>query len=174
MPTVIGACSGRSATGAESADTRFIEVVQRTALRIARKVARSTGTLLAGDICNTSIYGPDDAKSHRQAARIFDDLLDTVGPLVQKRGNRLTVTCGDGVETMTLAVMGCVVNGPGESKAANIGISLPGTGEAPSCPVYIDCQKFTTLKGTHEELSVAFRKLVDEYVDTKYAKKEAT
>ena len=75
------------------------------------------------------------------------------------------------VETMTLAVMGCIVNGPGESKAANIGISLPGTGEAPSCPVYIDGQKFTTLKGTHEELSDAFRKLVDDYVETKYAKK---
>jgi (E)-4-hydroxy-3-methylbut-2-enyl-diphosphate synthase len=77
----------------------------------------------------------------------------------------------EGVETMTLAVMGCIVNGPGESKAANIGISLPGTGEAPSCPVYIDGQKFTTLKGTHEELSEAFRKLVDDYVETKYAKK---
>jgi (E)-4-hydroxy-3-methylbut-2-enyl-diphosphate synthase len=77
----------------------------------------------------------------------------------------------EGVETMTLAVMGCIVNGPGESKAANIGISLPGTGEAPSCPVYIDGQKFTTLKGTHEELSEAFRKLVDDYVETKYPKK---
>jgi (E)-4-hydroxy-3-methylbut-2-enyl-diphosphate synthase len=77
----------------------------------------------------------------------------------------------DGVETMTLAVMGCIVNGPGESKAASIGISLPGTGEAPSCPVFIDGQKFTTLKGTHEELSAAFRKLVDDYVETKYAKK---
>jgi (E)-4-hydroxy-3-methylbut-2-enyl-diphosphate synthase len=78
----------------------------------------------------------------------------------------------EGVETMTLAVMGCIVNGPGESKAANIGISLPGTGEAPSCPVYIDGQKFTTLKGTHEALSEAFRKLVDDYVETKYAKKD--
>jgi (E)-4-hydroxy-3-methylbut-2-enyl-diphosphate synthase len=77
----------------------------------------------------------------------------------------------EGVETMTLAVMGCIVNGPGESKAANIGISLPGTGEVPSCPVYIDGQKFTTLKGTHEELSEAFRKLVDDYVATKYARK---
>src|SRR5450631_2554516 len=77
----------------------------------------------------------------------------------------------DGVETMTLAVMGCIVNGPGESKAANIGISLPGTGEAPSCPVFIDGQKFTTLKGTHDELSAAFRKLVDDYIETKYAKK---
>jgi (E)-4-hydroxy-3-methylbut-2-enyl-diphosphate synthase len=75
-----------------------------------------------------------------------------------------------GVENMTLAVMGCVVNGPGESKAANIGISLPGTGEAPHCPVYIDGKNFTTLHGTPEELGDQFRKLVDDYVETKYAK----
>ena len=60
----------------------------------------------------------------------------------------------EGVENMTLAVMGCVVNGPGESKAASIGISLPGTGEEPHCPVYIDGQHFTTLKGTYDELAV--------------------
>jgi (E)-4-hydroxy-3-methylbut-2-enyl-diphosphate synthase len=77
----------------------------------------------------------------------------------------------DGVETMTLAVMGCVVNGPGESKAANIGISLPGTGEAPACPVYIDGQHVTTLRGTSDELSDAFRKLVDDYVEAKYSPK---
>jgi (E)-4-hydroxy-3-methylbut-2-enyl-diphosphate synthase len=82
-------------------------------------------------------------------------------------------TTYEGVETMTLAVMGCVVNGPGESKAANIGISLPGTGEAPSCPVYIDGQKFTTLKGNYDELSAAFQALVDDYVQTKYAKRVA-
>jgi (E)-4-hydroxy-3-methylbut-2-enyl-diphosphate synthase len=79
----------------------------------------------------------------------------------------------EGVETMTLAVMGCVVNGPGESKASNIGISLPGTGEAPTCPVYIDGQHFTTLRGTYEELSEAFHKLVDEYVETKYPRRDA-
>ena len=73
-----------------------------------------------------------------------------------------------GVETMTLAVMGCVVNGPGESKAANIGISLPGTGESPNCPVFIDGKHFTTLRGTYDELSEAFRKLVDDYVETRY------
>jgi (E)-4-hydroxy-3-methylbut-2-enyl-diphosphate synthase len=64
--------------------------------------------------------------------------------------------------------MGCVVNGPGESKAANIGISLPGTGEAPACPVFIDGQKFTTLKGTYDELAAEFRSLVDSYVATKF------
>jgi (E)-4-hydroxy-3-methylbut-2-enyl-diphosphate synthase len=79
----------------------------------------------------------------------------------------------EGVETMTLAVMGCIVNGPGESKAASIGISLPGTGEAPRCPVYIDGKKDVTLEGTYEELAVAFKKLVDNYISTKYPRKTA-
>ena len=74
----------------------------------------------------------------------------------------------EGVETMTLAVMGCVVNGPGESKAASIGISLPGTGEAPNCPIYIDGEHVTTLRGTYEELAGEFQRLVDTYVETKY------
>jgi (E)-4-hydroxy-3-methylbut-2-enyl-diphosphate synthase len=77
----------------------------------------------------------------------------------------------EGVETMTLAVMGCVVNGPGESKAANIGISLPGTGEAPTCPVYIDGAHYTTLRGTSDELAAAFRELIDQYVATRYSKR---
>ena len=77
----------------------------------------------------------------------------------------------DGVESMTLAVMGCVVNGPGESKAASIGISLPGTGEAPNCPVYIDGQHYTTLRGTYDELATAFRALVDNYVTTRFPRK---
>ena len=79
----------------------------------------------------------------------------------------------EGVESMTLAVMGCVVNGPGESKAANIGISLPGTGEEPSCPVYIDGQHATTLRGSYEELDRAFRELVDRYIDSKYPRRNA-
>ncbi|MGH9724963.1 MAG: flavodoxin-dependent (E)-4-hydroxy-3-methylbut-2-enyl-diphosphate synthase [Candidatus Acidiferrales bacterium] len=78
----------------------------------------------------------------------------------------------EGVEELKLAVMGCIVNGPGESKASNIGISLPGTGEAPRCPVYIDGQKFTTLEGTYDELSAAFQALVDDYVSTKFHKRE--
>ncbi len=77
----------------------------------------------------------------------------------------------EGVEEMTLAVMGCVVNGPGESKAASIGISLPGTGEEPHCPIYIDGRHVTTLKGTYEELADAFQHLVDDYVATKYARR---
>jgi (E)-4-hydroxy-3-methylbut-2-enyl-diphosphate synthase len=77
----------------------------------------------------------------------------------------------DGVETMTLAVMGCIVNGPGESKAANIGISLPGTGESPKCPVFIDGKNFTTLQGNADELALGFQKLVDDYLETKYPKR---
>ncbi|MGB8473645.1 MAG: flavodoxin-dependent (E)-4-hydroxy-3-methylbut-2-enyl-diphosphate synthase [Candidatus Acidiferrum sp.] len=79
----------------------------------------------------------------------------------------------EGVETMTLAVMGCIVNGPGESKAANIGISLPGTGEAPRCPIYIDGKKDVTLEGTYDELAAAFQALVDRYIENKYPRKTA-
>ena len=77
----------------------------------------------------------------------------------------------DGVEEMRVAVMGCVVNGPGESRAANIGISLPGTGEEPSCPVYVDGRHTTTLRGSSDELAAAFRQLVDDYIEQRYAKK---
>ena len=68
---------------------------------------------------------------------------------------------------MTVAVMGCVVNGPGESKHANLGISLPGTGERPVAPVFVDGQKTVTLKG--ERISQEFQAIVDEYVQTHYA-----
>jgi (E)-4-hydroxy-3-methylbut-2-enyl-diphosphate synthase len=71
-----------------------------------------------------------------------------------------------GVEQMTVAVMGCVVNGPGESKHANIGISLPGTGERPVAPVYIDGEKGPTLKG--ERIAEEFQQLVEEYVARTY------
>jgi (E)-4-hydroxy-3-methylbut-2-enyl-diphosphate synthase len=74
----------------------------------------------------------------------------------------------DGVETLTLAVMGCVVNGPGESKAANIGISLPGTGESPNCPVYVDGEHFTTMRGNYDELAEGFRSLLENYVASHY------
>lgn len=72
----------------------------------------------------------------------------------------------EGVENMSLAVMGCVVNGPGESKHANIGISLPGNGEAPAAPVFIDGKKAVTLRG--DRIAEEFQQLVDDYVATKY------
>jgi (E)-4-hydroxy-3-methylbut-2-enyl-diphosphate synthase len=74
-----------------------------------------------------------------------------------------------GVEEMTVAVMGCVVNGPGESKHANIGISLPGTGERPVAPVYEDGEKTVTLKG--ERIAAEFQELVERYVERTYARK---
>ena len=75
----------------------------------------------------------------------------------------------DGVEEMTVAVMGCVVNGPGESKHANIGISLPGTGERPVAPVYEDGEKTVTLKG--ERIAEEFQDIVEQYVARKYARR---
>src|SRR6202041_1137797 len=75
-----------------------------------------------------------------------------------------------GVEEMKLAVMGCVVNGPGESKHANIGISLPGTFEEPKAPVYVDGRLFTTLKG--DRIVAEFITILDEYVDSHYAARE--
>ncbi|BBE50375.1 4-hydroxy-3-methylbut-2-en-1-yl diphosphate synthase (flavodoxin) [Ferriphaselus amnicola] len=74
-----------------------------------------------------------------------------------------------GVEEMTVAVMGCIVNGPGESKMANIGISLPGTGETPSAPVYVDGEKTVTLRG--DNIAAEFQQIVDDYVARKYQSK---
>jgi (E)-4-hydroxy-3-methylbut-2-enyl-diphosphate synthase len=71
-----------------------------------------------------------------------------------------------GVEEMNVAVMGCIVNGPGESKHANIGISLPGTGESPAAPVFVDGKKFKTLKG--ERIAEEFMGILDDYVETTY------
>ena len=76
-----------------------------------------------------------------------------------------------GVEDMSVAVMGCVVNGPGESKHANIGISLPGTGERPIAPVYIDGEKAMTLKGDH--IAEEFQQIVHQYVETHYSAESA-
>jgi (E)-4-hydroxy-3-methylbut-2-enyl-diphosphate synthase len=76
-----------------------------------------------------------------------------------------------GVEELKVAVMGCVVNGPGESKHANLGISLPGTFEEPKAPVYVDGEHFTTLKGDH--IAEEFQVILDEYVGSHYPAKEA-
>jgi (E)-4-hydroxy-3-methylbut-2-enyl-diphosphate synthase len=74
-----------------------------------------------------------------------------------------------GVESMNVAVMGCVVNGPGESKHADIGISLPGTGEQPVAPVYIDGQKGPTLKG--DRIAEEFQALLGQYVEQRYGRR---
>jgi (E)-4-hydroxy-3-methylbut-2-enyl-diphosphate synthase len=77
-----------------------------------------------------------------------------------------------GVETMTLAVMGCVVNGPGESKHASLGISLPGNGEEPVAPVYADGERITTLRGA--DIAAEFKKIVEDYVARKYPARSAS
>ena len=76
-----------------------------------------------------------------------------------------------GVESLNVAVMGCVVNGPGESKLADIGISLPGTGETPVAPVYVDGERKVTLKGDH--MAQEFIAIVEEYVETNYGENGA-
>jgi (E)-4-hydroxy-3-methylbut-2-enyl-diphosphate synthase len=107
----------------------------------------------------------------RTTSSTFQELAESIQNYIRDRMPEWK-TRFEGVEELKLAVMGCIVNGPGESRAANIGISLPGTGEEPSCPVYIDGEKFVTLKGTYDELSAAFQKLVDDYVATKYPRRQ--
>src|SRR5438445_175715 len=108
----------------------------------------------------------------RTTSTTFQELAESIQNYIRNKMPEWK-TQYDGVEDMTLAVMGCIVNGPGESKAANSGISLPGTGEAPRCPVYIDGKKYVTLEGTYDELSEAFQALVDNYIVTKYPLKSA-
>ncbi len=103
----------------------------------------------------------------RTTSTVFRELAERVEAHLRER-MPVWKHAHPGVETMRVAVMGCVVNGPGESKSANIGISLPGTGETPACPVFVDGRKVTTLKGSSEELAVAFLALVDEYVASHY------
>jgi (E)-4-hydroxy-3-methylbut-2-enyl-diphosphate synthase len=106
----------------------------------------------------------------RTTSTTFQELAESVQAYIRDT-MPIWKTQFEGVEEMTLAVMGCIVNGPGESKAANIGISLPGTGEAPRCPVYIDGKKDVTLEGTYAELAVAFQALLDNYIQTHYPRK---
>ena len=103
----------------------------------------------------------------RTTSEFFQELAKVVQNHVRARMPEWKVS-HPGAESMTLAVMGCVVNGPGESRHANIGISLPGTGEAPSAPVFVDGEKKVTLRG--ENIAQEFVALIDEYVDNHYAR----
>src|SRR5437870_3468457 len=106
----------------------------------------------------------------RTTSTTFQELAERIQGYIRDR-MPVWKTRYEGVESMTLAVMGCIVNGPGESKAANIGISLPGTGEAPRCPVYIDGQRAVTLEGTYDALAAALQSLGDNYIAKKYPRK---
>ena len=104
----------------------------------------------------------------RTTSTLFQELAGEVQDFVRAKMPEWKLNF-DGAENMTLAVMGCIVNGPGESKHANIGISLPGTGEAPSAPVYEDGQKTVTLKG--DNIASEFKQIIERYVERTYTKK---
>ncbi|HSD00554.1 MAG TPA: flavodoxin-dependent (E)-4-hydroxy-3-methylbut-2-enyl-diphosphate synthase [Casimicrobiaceae bacterium] len=101
----------------------------------------------------------------RTTSVVFQDLADKIQTYLRAQMTHWR-TRYPGVENMTVAVMGCVVNGPGESKMANVGISLPGTGEIPVAPVYVDGQKTVTLKG--DDIAEAFERIVADYVRATY------
>ncbi len=101
----------------------------------------------------------------RTTSTFFQELAKKVQEHVRAKMPEWKVT-HPGAENLTLAVMGCVVNGPGESRHANIGISLPGTGEAPSAPVFEDGEKTVTLRG--ENIASEFVELIDRYVERRY------
>ena len=103
----------------------------------------------------------------RTTSEFFQELAKVVQNHVRGKMPEWKVS-HPGAENMTLAVMGCVVNGPGESRHANIGISLPGTGEAPTAPVFIDGEKAVTLRG--ENIAHEFVALIDGYVEKRYAR----
>ena len=103
----------------------------------------------------------------RTTSTVFQELADSIQTYLRAQ-MPVWKDVYPGVESMTVAVMGCVVNGPGESKHANIGISLPGTGETPVAPVYVDGERVKTLKG--DAIATEFQAIVEAYVQDKYGK----
>ena len=104
----------------------------------------------------------------RTTSTVFQELAEKIQTHVRERMPEWKKTY-QGVEDMNLAVMGCIVNGPGESKHADIGISLPGTGEEPAAPVFVDGEKTMTLRGPG--IAEEFQKIVDDYVDSHYKRR---
>ena len=105
----------------------------------------------------------------RTTSTVFQELAEKIQTHVRERMRHWRKTYV-GVEDMSLAVMGCIVNGPGESKHADIGISLPGTGEEPAAPVFIDGRKSLTLRGP--KIAEEFQQIVDDYVESHYARRD--
>jgi (E)-4-hydroxy-3-methylbut-2-enyl-diphosphate synthase len=103
----------------------------------------------------------------RTTSTVFQDLADRIQTWLREQ-MPVWQTRYPGVESMNVAVMGCIVNGPGESKHADIGISLPGTGESPAAPVFIDGRKARTLRG--ERIAEEFQSLVEDYVERRYGR----
>src|SRR5713101_2656402 len=107
----------------------------------------------------------------RTTSTFFQDMADQIQTYLREQ-MPVWKTRHTGVEAMKVAVMGCVVNGPGESKHANLGISLPGTFEEPKAPVYVDGRLFGTLRG--DKIVAEFIQILDEYVDSHYASRSET
>ena len=104
----------------------------------------------------------------RTSSAVFQELTLDIQAYVRERMAEWR-PAHPGVETLTLAVMGCVVNGPGESRHANIGISLPGAGEEPVAPVYADGERITTLRGQNVAgIAVEFKQIIEDYVARRY------
>ncbi len=101
----------------------------------------------------------------RTTSTVFQELARDVQDMIRERMPEWRRRY-PGVETLSLAVMGCIVNGPGESKQADIGISLPGTGEAPAAPVFIDGQKTVTLRGPN--IAFEFKQIVEDYIERRF------
>ncbi|MEC8086989.1 MAG: flavodoxin-dependent (E)-4-hydroxy-3-methylbut-2-enyl-diphosphate synthase, partial [Pseudomonadota bacterium] len=104
----------------------------------------------------------------RTTSTVFQELAQSIQVHIRERMVEWRKNY-PGVEELNVAVMGCIVNGPGESKHADIGISLPGTGEAPAAPVFIDGEKKLTLRGA--DIADQFRDLVEDYVEKRYGAK---
>jgi (E)-4-hydroxy-3-methylbut-2-enyl-diphosphate synthase len=107
----------------------------------------------------------------RTTSTFFQQMAENIQNYIRDRMPEWRVR-HPGVEELRVAVMGCVVNGPGESKHANIGISLPGTFEEPKAPVYVDGRLFTTLKG--DGLVTEFLRILDDYVASRYVEPAAS
>jgi (E)-4-hydroxy-3-methylbut-2-enyl-diphosphate synthase len=101
---------------------------------------------------------------------VFQELARDVQAMIRERMPEWRARY-PGVEGLNLAVMGCIVNGPGESKHADIGISLPGTGETPSAPIFIDGKKAMTLRGPN--IASEFKTIVEDYIEKRYGAKAA-
>jgi (E)-4-hydroxy-3-methylbut-2-enyl-diphosphate synthase len=104
----------------------------------------------------------------RTTSTVFQELARDVQDMIRERMPEWRRRY-PGVETLTLAVMGCIVNGPGESKQADIGISLPGTGEAPAAPVFVDGKKVATLRGPN--IAAEFKHIVEDYIERRFGPK---
>ncbi len=106
----------------------------------------------------------------RTTSTVFQEIAKNIEEFLQQKTSEWKEKGFKGFEKMEVAVMGCIVNGPGESKNANIGLSLPGAGEQPNAIVFADGKQIKTLKGNAEELTKEFTKLIEKYVESHYSK----